>query len=83
MKAVKKKQAKALDESFDLAKQSVVCICPKCGQRHVVIFRWIGRGIPRKYCPPCKILVKSPYIDAISDDTGSAYPPLAGKNYNY
>ncbi|NNL75624.1 MAG: hypothetical protein HKO68_04730, partial [Desulfobacterales bacterium] len=32
----------------------VGCICPKCGQEHVMAFHWIGRGIPRKYCPSCK-----------------------------
>ena len=31
------------------------CICPKCGRKHKVKMRWIGRGVPRKFCPPCKI----------------------------
>ena len=37
------------------AKKKVECICPKCGQKHKMTFHWIGRGIPRKYCPPCKV----------------------------
>jgi hypothetical protein len=35
-------------------KKKVDCICPKCGRKHVMAFHWIGRGIPRKYCPSCK-----------------------------
>jgi hypothetical protein len=35
-------------------KRKVKCICPKCGQTHVMAFHWIGRGVPRKYCPACK-----------------------------
>ena len=36
------------------SKSKVECICPKCGERHVLAFRWIGRGTPRKYCQSCK-----------------------------
>jgi len=36
-------------------KMKVECICPKCGQRHIMTFHWIGRGTPRKYCPVCKV----------------------------
>jgi|GEM_PF-2182978 len=36
------------------AKMKVDCICPKCDRKHVMAFHWIGRGIPRKYCPSCK-----------------------------
>ena len=35
-------------------KMKVECICPKCGIKHKMNFRWIGRGTPRKYCPTCK-----------------------------
>ena len=41
------------DRSYN-SKMKVECICPKCGQRHVMAFHWIGRGTPRKYCPSCK-----------------------------
>ena len=41
------------DKSYN-SKTKVECICPKCGQRHVLAFHWIGRGTPRKYCPSCK-----------------------------
>ena len=30
------------------------CVCPKCGKKHVMNFRWIGRGVPRKFCQLCK-----------------------------
>ena len=42
------------DEGINFDKMKVECICPKCGQKHVMNFHWIGRGIPRKYCPLCK-----------------------------
>ena len=35
-------------------KIKVECICPKCDRKHKISFHWIGRGIPRKYCPACK-----------------------------
>jgi hypothetical protein len=41
------------DKSYN-SKMKVDCICPTCSQRHVMIFHWIGRGTPRKYCPSCK-----------------------------
>jgi len=41
------------DKSYN-SKMKVKCICPKCGQQHVMAFHWIGRGTPRKYCQPCK-----------------------------
>jgi transposase-like protein len=42
------------DEISYNSKKKVECICPKCGQRHVMTFHWIGRGTPRKYCQSCK-----------------------------
>jgi hypothetical protein len=46
------------DDDFDVTdyndKTKVECICPKCGQKHQMYFHWIGRGVPRKYCPACK-----------------------------
>ncbi len=43
-----------LDQRKDPDKASVECICPKCGERHIMNFHWIGRGTPRKFCPLCK-----------------------------
>jgi hypothetical protein len=42
------------DEERYNSKKRVSCICPKCGEQHVMAFHWIGRGIPRKYCQACK-----------------------------
>ena len=33
---------------------SIICICPKCEETHVMKMKWIGRGIPRKFCPSCE-----------------------------
>jgi hypothetical protein len=41
------------DISYD-SKKKVNCICPKCGEHHVMVFHWIGRGTPRKFCQTCK-----------------------------
>lgn len=52
------KSSEDLEEEFeeisDPSKTKIECICPKCGQRHVMNFHWIGRGTPRKFCPSCK-----------------------------
>jgi hypothetical protein len=49
---------KSIDEEFeelsDPSKMKIECICPKCGQRHIMNFHWIGRGTPRKFCPICR-----------------------------
>ncbi len=44
-----------LDDKSYNSKMKVECICPKCGQRHVMALHWIGRGTPRKYCQSCKV----------------------------
>ena len=43
-----------LGDQRDPEKTAVECICPKCGERHIINFHWIGRGTHRKYCPSCK-----------------------------
>jgi transposase-like protein len=35
-------------------KSKVECICPGCGKMHVMKMRWIGRGVPRKFCQHCR-----------------------------
>jgi transposase-like protein len=45
------------DESSEvtaLGKSKVECICPGCGKMHVMKMRWIGRGVPRKFCQSCR-----------------------------
>jgi len=41
-------------EVEDLAKSKVQCICPGCGKMHLLNMRWIGRGVPRKFCERCR-----------------------------
>lgn len=36
---------------------TVECICPKCGASHRLKLLWSGRGKPKKFCQPCKMLV--------------------------
>ena len=43
-----------LDDKYYNSKLKVNCICPKCGQQHVMAFHWSGRGTPRKFCQSCK-----------------------------
>jgi hypothetical protein len=42
---------------------TVECVCPKCGSHHQMKILWTGRGMPKKFCPPCKTFVSS--IDPI------------------
>jgi uncharacterized protein (DUF983 family) len=41
-------------EQKDPEKTAIECVCPKCGERHMLNFHWIGRGKPRKYCSLCR-----------------------------
>jgi transposase-like protein len=41
-------------EVEDFTKSKVECICPGCGKVHVMRMRWIGRGVPRKFCQSCR-----------------------------
>ena len=35
-------------------KMMVECVCPRCGEKHFMKFRWTGRGTPRKFCFSCR-----------------------------
>jgi hypothetical protein len=37
--------------------QKTVCNCPRCRKDHTMRIKFIGRGVPRKYCPKCQIVV--------------------------
>jgi len=43
-----------LSEVTGFGKSKVECICPGCGKMHVMKIRWIGRGVPRKFCESCR-----------------------------
>ena len=34
--------------------EMTTCWCPKCECFHEMKLHWIGRGMPRIYCRPCK-----------------------------
>ncbi len=42
------------DSEVSFNKSKVECICPNCGKRHTMNIRWIGRGVPRKFCQSCR-----------------------------
>jgi len=42
------------DFEVDFNKSKVECICPNCGRKHTMNIRWIGRGVPRKFCQSCR-----------------------------
>ena len=39
--------------------QLTLCICPQCEKPHKMKMRWIGRGMPRKFCEKCKARISS------------------------
>jgi len=43
-----------VSEVENFAKSKVECICPRCGKMHIMKMRWIGRGVPRKFCESCR-----------------------------
>jgi len=43
-----------VSEVDGFAKSKVECICPGCGKMHIMKMRWIGRGVPRKFCQNCR-----------------------------
>jgi hypothetical protein len=43
-----------LDVVVDCDKSKVECICPTCGNRHIMNFHWLGRGLSWKYCQNCR-----------------------------
>lgn len=42
------------DQEVTFNKSKVECICPNCGKKHTMNIRWIGRGMPRKFCQSCR-----------------------------
>jgi hypothetical protein len=49
--------------------RKTLCKCPKCGCKHALKMRWIGRGIPWKFCGTCSPMAGD--YDHI-EDNGSA-----------
>ena len=43
-----------VSELESYVKSKVECICPGCGKMHIMKMRWIGRGVPRKFCQSCR-----------------------------
>lgn len=44
----------ALADEASFAKTKITCVCPGCGKMHIMQIRWIGRGVPRKFCQSCR-----------------------------
>jgi transposase-like protein len=47
-------ELEAESEVEGFGKSKVDCICPMCGRMHITKMRWIGRGVPRKFCQNCR-----------------------------
>jgi len=41
-------------ESRRSGKSMIECICPGCGELHIMKIHWSGRGICRKFCESCR-----------------------------
>jgi hypothetical protein len=52
-----------VSERERFGKSKVECICPGCGKLHIMKLRWIGRGVPRKFCQSCRNRETSPDED--------------------
>lgn len=57
----KKRPLEDIDQELDedsgmerFSKSKVECVCPGCGKVHVMKMKWIGRGVPRKFCQSCR-----------------------------
>ena len=50
MEEIREFMDEKLDEAHETFKKGIECICPKCGEKHVMDLMWIGRGTPRKFC---------------------------------
>lgn len=48
-----------IDEEFFKLRDGITveCVCPKCGSLHRLKLLWSGRGKPKKFCQPCKMLI--------------------------
>jgi transposase-like protein len=44
----------ALSDASRSVKSRMNCVCPGCGKMHIMQIRWIGRGVPRKFCQGCR-----------------------------
>jgi len=51
---------------FKNGKSWVACKCPKCEKIHKVKMKWIGNGMPRKFCKKCITHLGQIYSGAIA-----------------
>ena len=51
-----------MNETINKKKRyGVLCLCPMCRCRHyrsMKDYKWVGKGIPRKYCATCRYHAK-------------------------
>ena len=55
---------------FGVYGKKTLCKCPKCQGKHHLRMRYIGRGVPWKFCDACKAVIGD--FDHIED--GGAAP---------
>jgi len=49
-----KKIGRKCPSHCELGKRKVASKCPRCGTIHKINMLWIGRGMPRIFCPDCR-----------------------------
>jgi Zn ribbon nucleic-acid-binding protein len=62
-------------DTFLISKRFVRCICPRCRKTFNVHMMWSGRGMPRKYCADCKVIVGNYDESAIFESMRTALAP--------
>ncbi len=40
--------------------------CPRCEKVHKMYMNWQGTGMPRKYCPTCRMVINNKYAETYS-----------------
>jgi Zn ribbon nucleic-acid-binding protein len=53
------------------------CVCPRCNTQHRLKMRWIGRGVPRKFCHACVRAIDTGLVNDIESNRAFGYREYA------